>query len=71
MKRTAESIQQEILKKEAEIANLNTQLDFIKEVGEDNYNDDDFKAYQILKEIGITDIHKAKAIVRILQQKIS
>jgi len=69
MKKTAEQIQKTILEKEAEIVTLKNQLDFINEIGEENYDDNDFKAYQILKEIGITDIKKAKAIVKILLKK--
>jgi hypothetical protein len=65
---TAEEITEEIKRKEDELTELKSKLAFINKIGSDKFDDDEFKAFQILETIGISDIQKAREIVRILSK---
>jgi hypothetical protein len=65
---SAEDLQKDINEKEAEIVELKAKLSFINKFGLDNYDDDEFKAYMVLETLGMEDIQKAKAIVKILSK---
>jgi len=61
-------IEKSIVKKKNEISMWNSKIDYLKETGGDVYNEDEWKAYQILKTIneGTSDIEKAKLIAKIV-----
>ena len=70
---TVEDLKNQIIDNEEEISELNikndllkTKLEFMETQGIENYSDEDFKAYLVLKELGIDDFAKAKNIVKIL-----
>jgi hypothetical protein len=70
---TSEDLKNQIIENEEEISDLNiknnllkTKLEFMETQGIENYSDEDFKAYLVLKELGIDDFAKAKNIVKIL-----
>jgi hypothetical protein len=56
----------DISKKQDEVDVLQLKLEFINKFGLKTFKEDEFKAYQVLKELGIDDIEKAKKIVSIL-----
>jgi hypothetical protein len=64
---TIENIQLSIEEKEKELESLKLKLEFINKYGLKCYNAEEFKAYEILKVLGIDDIEKAKKIVEILK----
>lgn len=59
-------ISAEISKKQTEVDILKLKVEFINNFSLKSFREDEFKAYQVLKELGIDDIEKAKKIVSIL-----
>lgn len=64
------NLKTDISEKECVVKQLEDKLAFMTEHGVDNFNDEEFKAYQVLKELGIDDFEKAKRITQILSNKI-
>lgn len=62
-----DEIEAEITRKEEEIKDLKEKLDFINSSGGDTFNEDEYKAQQVLKLMGFDDIKKAKELIRILK----
>lgn len=65
---SAEDLQKDIDEKEAEIVELKSKLSFINKFGLDAYDEEEFKAYMVLETLGMEDIQKARAIVKILSK---
>jgi hypothetical protein len=65
---TVEEMEKTVLELEVEIMELKSKISFVKKFGLENYDDDEYKAYAVLETIGIEDIQKAKAIVKILSK---
>jgi len=53
---------------EAEIKELEERKQFMSEMKVDNFDDEQYKAYQVLKVLGIDDFEKAKQITKILSK---
>ena len=67
-----ESIKAEMEKQSALIAELNSKLKYMDEVGSDTFDENEFKAYQtltIIEKGNLSKLEKAKAIAQLLNQK--
>ena len=64
------NLKSNIADKYTEVNLLEDKLAFMTEHGVENFNEEEFKAYQVLKELGIDDFEKAKRITQILSNKI-
>lgn len=66
---TPKEIKEQIAEHKSAIAELEAKLAFIEEHGVENYDEDVFKVWSVLQEVnksGVTDIQKAKAIVKLV-----
>ena len=67
-----ESIKAEMEKQSALIAELNSKLKYMDEVGSDTFDENEFKAYQtltIIEKGGLSKLEKARAIAQLLNTK--
>lgn len=67
---TKEEILKAIEELKIEIKTEETKLQFLKETGQEEYDEDEFQAYQVLKLVAskkTTQLEKAKQIVKILR----
>lgn len=56
----------ELSEAEEQVKNIKMQIQFIDENGLDNYSEELFKAYRIMKVMNLGDLEKAKEVVKIL-----
>ncbi len=64
---TKKELNLQIEKLQTEIEEVKNKLSFLEKTGLDEFDDDEFKAFEILKVIGIDDIQKARQIVKLLK----
>ena len=63
---TIEEINEEIDTLEVKLISLKDRIEWLKENNEKEFNEEVFKAWQVMKRLGINDIGAAKDIVAIL-----
>ena len=62
-----EDLEKEITDAKSELEIMESKLEFIKQFGLKSFDEEEFKAYKVLKVMGFDDIEKAKEIVKILK----
>jgi hypothetical protein len=66
-----ELIQKRIEELEAESTIEKAKLEYLESVGVEEYDEKEFKAYQVLKIMGIDDINKAKQVAKLFEKSCS
>jgi hypothetical protein len=60
--------EKEITEANAEIVAIQAKVDFIKSHNLEEYDEEEYKAYAVLETLGMGDIEKARAIIKILNK---
>jgi hypothetical protein len=61
-------LEKDIIEKQKEIEDYKLRIKFIETCGLETFDEEEFKAYEVLKIIGVDDIEKARSVIKILNR---